>query len=98
MGSNPCGEHKQYPSFERQIMLQLIGFAGAVLVVVGYFLSVKTGRPTLFDWTNVFGCALMLPANLLVGSFFAASLNLSFGIVGLFGLYKAYGRVPGAVE
>lgn len=74
------------------IFWQFAGFFGAILVLVGYFFSIKIERPNIFNWANVFGSIIMFPANIYFGAFFGAFLTACFGAIGIYGLWKNYRR------
>jgi hypothetical protein len=81
-------------------MIQALGWVATLGVLGSYFWSVHfhNGRP--FDWGNVLASMVLLPINVYYGVYFGAFLNLSFGLIGMYGLWKyRNGKVPdGEVE
>lgn len=71
-------------------MLETIGWAAALLVVVTYFLSVKSQRPLIFHWGNAVGSIVLIPVQIMAGVPFASFISVSFGSTALLALWKHY--------
>ena len=69
-------------------MWQILGFVGGVIVLVGYFVSVRYERPAVLDWANIVGAVIMLYPNIYFEAFFGAMLTASFGLIGLYGVLR----------
>lgn len=68
--------------------LALVGWAGTLLVLAGYRLSIVRSRPPIFHRANVVGTVLLGASNAAVGAWPAVVLNLAFGLVALHALLR----------
>jgi hypothetical protein len=81
------------------LMVEIVGWAGAVLVLGAYIL-VSTGRlsgeSALFQWMNAVGAAAFVINTAWHGAIPSMVLNIIWSMVGFLALFRMWRRKPRA--
>jgi hypothetical protein len=67
-------------------MWQILGMAGAFVVLSAYLTTALTKNVQYLNWANFLTAWIMVPANIAFGVLFGALIALAFGIIGLIGI------------
>lgn len=75
------------------MILDLLGYLGAVIVLSTYAYSARKGDMRYFNIGNVVGASLMLGGQIEAGVLYGAIVTASFGCIGAYGLWKNRERI-----
>lgn len=70
------------------LLANIVGFACAIIVLGSYWWSARTSNPRFFHLFNAIFSPPMLVANIYLGAYFGALLNVAFGGIAVYGLFK----------
>lgn len=70
-------------------MLMIAGWIGAIGCLLAYLYIARGGKTIIYHMANVIGATLLIPINVVTGSWPSVFINLSYGIIAIVGLINA---------